>query len=119
MISDALLAFLVISSSIIMIESLLNINIDYTNQYLHSVVSDTATLIDYSGINNTQTIINSAPRGMCLKAVITNINGTIINELVTNGCPTTFNNDKAVIFRTTIQHNNYYLIKVSGWWLRE
>jgi hypothetical protein len=122
MTSDALLALIIISSSIFIMNQLLINKPSYENDYLQSVTDDAATLIEKSEINNILDIINNAPRTVCLSSTVSLYNGNVLinsTKSVSSNCPSNYFGTNTLSRRTYVNNNDYYLITVTGFYKRE
>jgi hypothetical protein len=114
MMSDALFSFLIISSSIVIIHQLIIETPSYSRQYLYTVTSDAATLIEESSGNRINDILNESPENICLQSMIKDYE-TMSEQVVTKtGCTTP--TGEITVSQRTLVEDDYYLITVKGWW---
>lgn len=111
MISDAIIALIIISLSTVIINQLLSEQVSYQQLLIHEVTRDAAALIEEKG--QTQTIIDSTSNNICLKAIIKHYDGTNYlsqEEYNKTGCGIEGSEIK-VTHRTSLNQT----ITVKGW----
>jgi len=124
MMTDVIIAMMLVSFTVIMVNQLLSNSVDYDNNYLQSLTSDAAALIEASGLDEAQAVVNSAPEQTCLKAIIREYNGSSLsseNVSVTTGCPSDYSGEVSASTRTYTTDTNNYLIIINGWqrWVKQ
>jgi len=117
MMTDALIAFLIISFSVVATHQLLIKRAGFEKSYLHAVTSDTAAIIEASGLNNVQEVLNLAPARLCLSSTIMTYDDTTLvgqETKVSNTCPFVHRGDVSISRRTFIDDQNHIII-IKGW----
>lgn len=118
MTTDAILAFIIISFSVVITHQFLISKATFERSYLHSVTSDAAALIEDSMTENIPEILNIAPNNICLKSLIITYknNGQVQEKTkVTKGCPQDGRSDTSISRRTYLGENKEIII-VYGWY---
>ena len=118
MMSDAILAFILIASAAVITHQLLITQPVYRRSHLHALTSDLGVLIEEGGLNNIQGLLALTPRASCFKVFIKEYDDTVLNsqeEYVKGGCPTQYHGESVYATRTYVTEDYNYLIRVKGW----
>ncbi len=121
MTTDAALALLIASATIVIVHYLLITTPLSNRDQLQAIASDAAALIENSRLKDVQEIVDTAPRNTCLLATISRYdNLTLISKerYSSQGCPSEVRGENVIARRTYIDDYNYLII-VKGWRLSQ
>ena len=118
MMTDALLAFIIVSLASVITHQLLLTNTSYERNNLQSIASDAAILTAKNYGTSVDSILSLTPSNTCIKIVISEYNGaTLISstEKVNTGCPGKERGDVVVSYSSYLQNDKQYRVRVAAW----